>query len=1081
MVFDVRELSRTVSTTEHFFALFCVNHEINFTCRYMERNQNENINALSNATRYLTSSKINPISIISKSNCDLNVDLYAMIRENALFLLELSSTTSSEFTINDISPVLFHSFLILVSAMLSNTKRSPACQMPIVSEHQIVVNDLNRPGTSRSTAQTDWQPSNRYSLRSFKSSSHKSETMSPDLMWQTSEEFACLESLGASIPKETTPFAMFGYATADSNYDRSLSDIGLDIVDGATGMTSSSMSGRASSQSKFHRSMSMGQGWSSGALNNRANNHRDDIFDQKVVLRRKNISDNDASSTLCQPSENLRKLVPEEIFNFNAAIQSYSKIAANLFHSKDVLDSKNENDDGNATGDFGVIDVEQKADALKSAAFAEMQNLLLRPTLMFCFQSHNLERLRCAMKRNLRMAACRIYALQALNWLVRSVTQTTCLHDLMWWFVSSLTSTGISAVDEANKHDEQALDHPIASMKLGGKMSQLLTQSLHAYLKSIADVTLLLPSGLALQQLAIQCFGIRFQQSDHHFLHQSHVFGNISKILSKSDELREQQNEEQPVEDASSVTGTKYSTLVDMSDMFEVNVSSRQAMASALVDNSTETFWESDEEDRNKAKTIEISLTKFDCVCRMIFIHIDNTRDVQNKVTNILFYGGQSLGDTTLIKSYDVNSKTGSWISTHINDDSFIHFRIELKGSETLRVRQIKLLGQPVTDQENGIATKSLAKQTDTIQIQHRNCESETLRVFRLLTAQVFGKLILGQENDRKDENELEEGGSTIPRSVTGIGILESNATSMLADSLDLREHMVGILFSRSKLSHLQKQVIVHIVQAIRKETLRARDEWETLNATATFSSRANYDVPMSVSEYRSESCSENSRGPDVYCFEMLSMVLALSGSSVGRSYLSNQHGLLKDLLTLLHTGSDRVQRQVTALLRRILPEVSPEQVADLLVIKEMPPKDFSIANQSNDDFDMDQLNILDIFLAVIAKALQLQVKIKSNAPSTGGKQPISLQLCNCIDLKMSELKVPKRKNDFQRFEQIDVGTEESIDSEHAALRCEAKNRNQRWFMKGTSNIKQAENIITLIRDMANVSTAESNFLTLNF
>lgn len=50
----------------------------------------------------------------------------------------------------------------------------------------------------------------------------------------------------------------------------------------------------------------------------------------------------------------------------------------------------------------------------------------------------------------------------------------------------------------------------------------------------------------------------------------------------------------------------------------------------------------------------------------------------------------------------------------------------------------------------------------------------------------------------------------------------------------------------------------------------------------------------------------------DSYCFEMLSMVAALSGSNVGRSYLADQHDLLSNLLSLLHTGSARVQRQVT-------------------------------------------------------------------------------------------------------------------------------------------------------------------------
>lgn len=40
-------------------------------------------------------------------------------------------------------------------------------------------------------------------------------------------------------------------------------------------------------------------------------------------------------------------------------------------------------------------------------------------------------------------------------------------------------------------------------------------------------------------------------------------------------------------------------------------------------------------------------------------------------------------------------------------------------------------------------------------------------------------------------------------------------------------------------------------------------------------------------------------------------MVLALSGSSVGRAYLAQQYPLLQDLFSLLHTGTPRVQRQV--------------------------------------------------------------------------------------------------------------------------------------------------------------------------
>lgn len=300
---------------------------------------------------------------------------------------------------------------------------------------------------------------------------------------------------------------------------------------------------------------------------------------------------------------------------------------------------------------------------------------------------------------------------------------------------------------------------------------------------------------------------------------------------------------------------------------------------------------------------------------------------------------------------------------------------------------------------------------------------------------------------------------------------METSATSLLADSLDLREHMVGILFSRSKLSHLQKQVIVHIVHAIRKETHRAKEEWEILNAATNVN-----NIPMTNFDEKSDSSSENSRAPDTYCFEMLSMVLALSGSAVGRSYLSHQYSLLKDLLSLLHTGSDRVQRQVTLLLRRILPEITPENLADILGIRTMPPNDFSIVNQNSHTFDMNRLGIIDIFLAVIAKALQLQIKIKTVTAPMTNKQITTTKLCNCIDLNVYNL---KHGNDRTVDEVTDHLFDFGMGDNHTTLRNlndehfgrkEEKNLNQLWFMKGSISVKQAENIIGIIRDMAGVS-----------
>lgn len=79
--------------------------------------------------------------------------------------------------------------------------------------------------------------------------------------------------------------------------------------------------------------------------------------------------------------------------------------------------------------------------------------ILMRPVMLFVLQQHNLQHLQLAMKQALRRAACRVYAMQALNWLLRSVTQPICLHDLLWWFIASLTPT-VPTPDIPDTNDE---------------------------------------------------------------------------------------------------------------------------------------------------------------------------------------------------------------------------------------------------------------------------------------------------------------------------------------------------------------------------------------------------------------------------------------------------------------------------------------------------------------------------------------------------------------------------------------------------------------------------------------------------
>lgn len=67
--------------------------------------------------------------------------------------------------------------------------------------------------------------------------------------------------------------------------------------------------------------------------------------------------------------------------------------------------------------------------------------------------------------------------------------------------------------------------------------------------------------------------------------------------------------------------------LDDLTHLTRIDASSRQAMAVCLTDGSAETFWESGEEDKNRAKTLVLRIDEETTNPLILAIHIDNQRD----------------------------------------------------------------------------------------------------------------------------------------------------------------------------------------------------------------------------------------------------------------------------------------------------------------------------------------------------------------------------------------------------------------------------------------------------------------------
>ena len=86
----------------------------------------------------------------------------------------------------------------------------------------------------------------------------------------------------------------------------------------------------------------------------------------------------------------------------------------------------------------------------------------------------------------------------------------------------------------------------------------------------------------------------------------------------------------------------------------------------------------------------------------------------------------------SLMLQMDLDSRHIGWVSSELPGGDHHVIRIELKGPEnTLRVRQVKVLGW-----KDGETIK-IAGQISAGIAQQKNCEAETLRVFRLITSQV--------------------------------------------------------------------------------------------------------------------------------------------------------------------------------------------------------------------------------------------------------------------------------------------------------------------------------------------------------
>ncbi|XP_064076475.1 E3 ubiquitin-protein ligase MYCBP2 [Vanessa tameamea] len=760
----------------------------------------------------------------------------------------------------------------------------------------------------------------------------------PGSVWQPAPPFQCLPALGAA-PKTTS-------TVPDTARYHSLGR-----PPPATSDEIPSTSGNAGAQwARVPRSVSMGQAGGRD-LANAARPLQDNIEpDPQETLS------GVGSSLLAQPSAALQKLV-------GAGEWAIEGCAVSAFESPQV----------------------------------DPDMIMRSPVLAFILAKRDLPSCRQKMDAAVRINTIRQYAFEALNWLLRSTSQPTSVHDVMWWFCNALDKFArivpppLSYDDNKENmcNDWSRYPTPTASAAAicpGGRAARGARAAFHAFLGSVSALAPSLPPASASALQAVRCWALHYSQHDRSFLHRSQVFSVISKILSHAEDSAYEEGLLGALQESYHSYLTKQQEFIwscpDVTGWCEVSVSSRPGMAGALTDGSTETFWESGDEDRNRAKWIQLLYAGPSHQDRphILCVHVDNTRDTVNKtlLMTFLYSGGSS--DMTHMQDIEVDPKAATWVCYTLprSSTSSVRLRCELRGPEgAVRVRQLRVLGAPIMDPEPHSSLHPL----------HSLAERDTLRVFRLLTSQVFGKLLEWEQSS----SESGEGGT---------------AEEAAGDDSDLREHVVGILFAGHQLTSLQRQVMSHIVFAIGCEAARVRDDWETALLCAEAADRDPDDLPRLPLVHHQQ---------DNYCFEMLSLLLALSGSAVGRAHLAQRTELLADLLALLHTGSERVQRQVISLLRRMIAEV--------------PPQKMLAALSYGGDIAV-RITLLDHLVCYVGKAITVQVKVKGGGIVNPGT----------VTLGGSVSPVPP----------------------------------QVWFMRGETTKKHAHLVVKLLIDMAEDKVSSS-------
>lgn len=403
---------------------------------------------------------------------------------------------------------------------------------------------------------------------------------------------------------------------------------------------------------------------------------------------------------------------------------------------------------------------------------------------------------------------------------------------------------------------------------------------------SVAPATIEL--NLQLVRMCLRCFGLTFQPADFEWVHESRLLtllGQVERTHSFADKSA-----------AATPSGVSVRQVVAMdSKAFELKATSNEGMLASLVDKKTDSFWEPGGNDHGSA-TIRVILKEPMVLDHsLIRVHIDNTRDGgQKQVAKVAisFIGvdGKALpkllpSDGLLVgkTSVRVDTRFAGWV------------QCSTAAAGNRQVKEVKLAFDPRPG-NRGVRVRGLrllhvggVQQAELPSVQQPKAEVESMEIFRTLA----GRVLFSANGEDAD-------GGVEPLSRTA--------------SLDLRQRVVGkfeLGGPGAKLGPMQLKVCKMLYQELRNQA-------EVLQTDGG-------SEPGGLAE-SSSAASE----ADTYCFEIMTLILALSGSKAGRQQIAKEPEVICATCVVLQSGSPRSQRQAVQILKRVVLDTMAPADADV-------------------------------------------------------------------------------------------------------------------------------------------------------